>query len=77
MKGFTHFRAATGFALLLLLTASCSDRNNTSDVSPSEDQQDTTLVDTRRNSTDTVNYLTKDSSKSAQDVIDPNPPSPR
>jgi hypothetical protein len=72
MKHFKTSLAATGLAGMLL--ASCSDRNNTSDTNPDNEQKsDTSVVDTRRYSTDTVNYLTKDTSKSQQDVIDPNP----
>jgi hypothetical protein len=74
MKYFKTGVAAAGFTGMLLL-ASCSDRNNTSDTNPDNEQKgDTSVTDTRRYSTDTVNYLTKDSSKSQQDVIDPNPP---
>jgi hypothetical protein len=72
MKYFKTGMAAVGFTGMLL--ASCSDRNNTSDTNPNNETRDTSVTDTRRYSTDTINYLTKDTSKSQQDVIDPNPP---
>ena len=51
---------------------SCSDRGNSTDSG--QTMNDTNRVDTRRNTTDTTNYLTKDTGNQSQDVIDPEPP---
>lgn len=62
-----------GYVLTVLLFATaCNNRGNTTDNGA--DMKDTNFVDTRRNSTDTINYLTNDSGNKSQDVIDPNPP---
>jgi uncharacterized lipoprotein YajG len=70
-------RSTYNIPALVLLAASmwltsCSDRNNTSDSD--QTNNDTSLTDTRRNTTDTVNYLTKDSGNQSQDVIDMDAP---
>lgn len=70
MKRFVYSLAVFGF-IATGITA-CNDRNNTTDETG--DKKDTMLVDTRRNSTDTTNYITKDSGNQSQEVVDPNPP---
>lgn len=75
MNGFKARVTALGIvACMAALATSCNDQNTASGINGSNDKQDTNLVDTRRNSGDTVNYLTKDSGNASQDVIDPNPP---
>ena len=72
MKQLIRFRFVVAALALCLTAASCSD-NNTSNATTGG-AGDTDKVDTRRNSGDTSNYLTKDSGNKSQDVIDPNPP---
>lgn len=68
-----QFRFGFLAAVALVLTAaSCSD-NNTPNAT-NGDAGGTDKVDTRRNGTDTSNYLTKDTGNQSQDVVDPNPP---
>jgi hypothetical protein len=71
MKRFNYsiavFLLATG-----VLATSCNDRGNSTDNG--QNMNDTSLTDSRRNSTDTTNYLTKDSGNQSQNVIDPEPP---
>lgn len=74
MKRLKYSIAAIGFAAGILTIASCNDRNNASDSNGMNNAEDTNLTNTRRNATDTVNYLTNDSASQSQDVIDPNPP---
>lgn len=61
--------AVSAFCFLLL---SCNDHNSTTDQTGNGN--DSSSMDTRRNSTDTVNYITKDSGNKSQETIDPNPP---
>lgn len=64
---------AVAFAGMLLLTA-CNNDNSTTGTGNEEAVKDTNLVDTRRNTGDTSSYLTPDSSKANQDLVDPNVP---
>lgn len=73
MKQFKKSFPAVVLAASVWL-ASCSDRNNTSDSDASNNSMDTNLTDTRRNTTDTVNYLTKDSGNQSQNTIDMDAP---
>jgi hypothetical protein len=73
MKHMKQNLATLGIALSVVLISACSDRNNASD-SDAATNTDTNAMDTRRNATDTSNYLTKDSGNQSQDVVDPNPP---
>jgi len=73
MKRFTSSIAITVLAASVL-TSSCNDRNNTSDTNQLNKSQDSSLTDTRRNTTDTTNYLTKDTGNQSQDVIDMDAP---
>jgi hypothetical protein len=71
MKRF-KFSIVIGIAALGISVTACNDnRNGDSDRM---NTTDTNAMDTRRNSTDTTNYLTKDSGNNSQDVVDPNPP---
>jgi len=71
MKRF-KFSIVIGIAVLGLTVTACNDnRNGDSDRM---NTTDTNAMDTRRNSTDTTNYITKDSGNQSQDVVDPNPP---
>lgn len=61
------------FAVVGLTITACNDNRN-GDSSRMNSGTDTNAMDTRRNSTDTFNYLTKDSGNKSQETIDPNPP---
>ena len=63
----------TGIAATVLTLMACNDNRN-GDSSRMNSGTDTNAMDTRRNSTDTTNYLTKDSGNKSQETIDPNPP---
>jgi hypothetical protein len=71
MKRLQYCIAAFALTTGVLIT-SCSDRGNSTDSG--QTLNDTNRIDTRRNSSDTTNYLTKDSGNQSQDVIDPEPP---
>jgi hypothetical protein len=73
MKTLLKKMTAPAFVGLLLLTA-CANDNNTTGAGDEGSLKDTNLVDTRRNSGDTSSFLTPDSSKANQDLIDPNTP---
>lgn len=72
MKRFKQSLVAS--LLVTSVFTSCSDRNNTSDSDAANKSMDTSLTDTRRNTTDTVNYLTKDSGNKSQNTIDMDAP---
>lgn len=74
MKFWKHFTAALGVTASLLMLGSCNNDQNTGSNDNAGTQQDTNVTDTRRYSTDTINYLTKDTSKAGQEKIDPDPP---
>ncbi len=61
MKNSKHL-AIVAAAAVTLLTASCSD-NNTNAV---HNENDTNLLDTRRNTDTTSNYLSRDSTDANQ-----------
>ena len=63
---------AIGIVTMSLLTA-CND-NREGDSSRMNNGVDTNAINTQRNTTDTTNYLTKDSGNKSQDQVDPNPP---
>jgi hypothetical protein len=69
-----HFRSSylMGAFVLILTAASCNDNNT--NAATDKTANDSDKVDTRRNSADTSNYLTRDSGNKSQDVVDPNPP---
>jgi hypothetical protein len=73
-KNQFNLMAAGVAALVITLTACNNNRENSTDRNSDEATKDTNLTDTRRNSGDTVNYLTKDSGNQSQETIDPNPP---
>lgn len=74
MKQNRFSRIAIVLAVPVLSIAACNNnRENSTDAGPGTGN-DTSLTDTRRNSTDTTNYITKDSGNKSQDVIDMNPP---
>lgn len=64
---------ALGVALFLGTTACNNSRESGADQNP-ESSTDTNLTDTRRGTTDTINYITKDSGNTSQETIDMNPP---
>ena len=75
MKDLKRQLAGIGIVTCLVtLAVSCNDQNTASGINGSDNAQDTNRVDTRRNSGDTTNYLTKDTGNQSQEVIDPNPP---
>ena len=57
---------------IMVLTACNNNRDNSTDANGTTKSTDS--VDTRRNSTDTTNYITKDTGNKSQDVIDMDPP---
>jgi hypothetical protein len=61
-------------AVLVLTAMACNNNRDNSTDRDGDAAKDTNLTDTRRNSGDTVNYLTKDSGNQSQETIDPNPP---
>jgi hypothetical protein len=61
-------------AVLVLTAMACNNNRDNSTDRNADMVKDTSLTDTRRNSGDTVNYLTKDSGNQSQEVVDPNPP---
>ena len=71
MKWLKQSMLITGFAVALI-ASSCNNNNTPSATGGTANDSD--KVDTRRNNTDTSNYLTKDSGNKSQDVVDPNPP---
>lgn len=73
MKQFKFCLTVAGFAAGIFIISSCNNRNTATDGDVSN-TKDTMLIDSRRNTTDTVNYLTKDSGNQSKDVVDPNTP---
>ena len=74
MKHFKSSLAACG-VVIILLAASCNNAGENGENDGMNNSSDsTTLNESRRNTTDTVNYLTGDSANQSQDAIDPNPP---
>ena len=66
---------AAGVGALVMTLAACNNnRENSTDRNSDEAMKDTNLTDTRRNSGDTVNYITNDTGNQSQETIDPNPP---
>jgi hypothetical protein len=61
-------------ACILVLVSSCNDQNTANGINGSNTANDTNRVDTRRNTSDTSNYITKDSGNSSEDLIDPDRP---
>jgi len=68
MKYIMVCLAVVGFTI-----TACNDNRN-GDSSRMNSGTDTNAIETRRNSNDTTNYLTKDSGNKSQETIDPNPP---
>ena len=60
-------------ALVLFVLAACAN-NRVESTDRTPDAKDTNLVDTRRNTTDTVNYITNDSGNKSQQTIDMDAP---
>jgi hypothetical protein len=75
MKQNQYNFIAAGMVTIAVTLAACNNnRENSTDRTSNDAPKDTSLTDTRRNSSDTVNYLTKDSGNKSQETIDPNPP---
>ena len=70
MKQLKNGIAALSFGIAVLLVSCNNDQSDGADNSGT----DTSLTDTRRNTTDTTNYLTKDTGNQSQDVVNPNTP---
>ena len=74
MKQHPYNLIAAGMMALAIGTAACNNNRESSTDRNPDTANDTSLTDTRRNSSDTTNYLTKDSASQSQETIDPNPP---
>ena len=72
MKRFRN-SLVIGLAVIGATIAACND-NRKGESGTGNSNTDTNAMDTRRNSTDTVNYITKDSGNNSQNTVDPNPP---
>ena len=73
MKRLSYLVVVSGFSLFTLV--SCSDQASTNNgAAETSTGTDTNSVNPQRNSTDTINYLTKDTARQSQDVVDPDPP---
>jgi len=68
----THFSCVALAAFVFTLAACNNNRGATDDNTKSGG--DTSYTDTRRNSSDTANYITKDSGNKSQETIDMNAP---
>jgi hypothetical protein len=73
MKRFKNSIVICMAAALGLVFTACNDNRN-GDSNRMNGGTDTNAINTQRNTSDTINYLTKDSGNKSQDQIDPNPP---